>query len=102
MYVRLSCTQVRFPGGQTLSAIFISYRRENSEDSARALYESLLPQFGKDRLFMDVEAIALGSDFRQAVETSLSSCGVLLAIIGPAWLTISAPNDPSAQPRLHK
>jgi hypothetical protein len=83
-----------------LSAIFISYRREDSEDSARALYESLLPQFGKDRVFMDVEAIALGSDFRQAVESSLSNCGVFLAIIGPSWLNITAPNDPSGKRRL--
>lgn len=83
-----------------MSAIFISYRREDAEDSARALYESLVPQFGKDRLFMDVEAIALGSDFRQAVEHSLSSCGVFLAIIGPAWLDIKPDNDPSGQRRL--
>ena len=83
-----------------MSAIFISYRREDSEDSARALYESLLPQFGKDRLFMDVEAIALGSDFRQAVESSLSSCGVLLAMIGPAWLDAKAPDDTSGKRRL--
>jgi TIR domain len=83
-----------------LSAIFISYRREDSEDSARALYESLLPQFGRDRIFMDVEAIGLGSDFRLDVESSLSSCGVFLAIIGPTWLTITAPNDTSGKRRL--
>ena len=83
-----------------MSAIFISYRREDSEDSARALYESLLPRFGKDRLFMDVEAIALGTDFRRAVERSLSDCGVFLVMIGPAWLNISAPNDSSGKRRL--
>jgi hypothetical protein len=83
-----------------LSAIFISYRREDAEDPARALYESLLPRFGKDRLFMDVEAIALGSDFRQAVEHSLSSCGVFLAVIGPEWLNVKSPDDPSGPRRL--
>jgi TIR domain len=83
-----------------LSAIFISYRREDAEDSARALYESLVPEFGKDRLFMDVEAIALGSDFRQAVDHSLSNCGVFLAIIGPTWVSIKADNDPSGARRL--
>ena len=83
-----------------MSAIFISYRREDAEDSARALYESLLREFGKDRLFMDVEAIALGSDFRQAVEHSLSSCGAFLAVIGPTWLDLKADNDPSGKRRL--
>jgi hypothetical protein len=87
-------------GGKPLSAIFISYRRDDSEDSARALYESLIPLFGKERLFIDVEDIALGFDFRQAVESSLSTCGVFLAMIGPAWLNIAVPNDPSGKRRL--
>ena len=50
-----------------MAGIFISYRREDSEDSTRAIFESLRPEFGKERLFMDVEAIALGSDFRDAI-----------------------------------
>jgi TIR domain len=83
-----------------LSAIFISYRREDSEDSARALYESLLPLFGKERVFMDVEAGGLGCDYRQTIESSLSTCGVFLAMIGPAWLNITAHNDPSGRRRL--
>ena len=83
-----------------MSAIFISYRREDSEDSTRAIYESLRPRFGKERLFMDVEAIALGSDFRDAVERSLSNCGVFLAVIGPSWLNVKASNDPNAARRL--
>ena len=83
-----------------MSAIFISYRREDAEDSARAVYESLVREFGKEQLFMDVEAIALGSDFRQAVENSLDQCGVFLAIIGPAWLDVKAHDGPSAPRRL--
>lgn len=83
-----------------MSAIFISYRREDAEDSARALYESLLREFGKERLFMDVEAIALGSDFRQAVEDSLDNCGVFVAVIGPAWVDAKLPNDASGRRRL--
>ena len=83
-----------------MSAIFISYRREDSEDSTRAIFESLRPEFGKERLFMDVEAIALGSDFREAVERSLSDCGVFLAVIGPNWLNVKSPNDPNGPRRL--
>ncbi len=83
-----------------MSAIFISYRREDAEDSARALYESLLREFGKDRLFIDVEDIAYGSDFREAVEKKLDDCGVFLAVIGPTWLDAKDPNDPAARRRL--
>jgi hypothetical protein len=83
-----------------LSAIFISYRREDAEDSARALYESLLREFGKERLFMDVENIEYGMDFREALEQKLDSCGVFLAIIGPTWLDARFPNDSSSPRRL--
>ncbi len=83
-----------------MSAIFISYRREDAEDSNRALYEGLARKFGKDRLFMDVEAVAPGIDFREEIERSLSSCEVLLAVIGPGWLNIRAPNDDSGGRRL--
>src|SRR5215472_7697101 len=87
-------------GGPTLSGIFISYRREDSEDSTRAIYESLVPKFGKGRLFLDVEAIKPGSDFRDAIEESLANCGVFLAVIGPTWLNIKPDNDPSGPRRL--
>jgi len=58
-----------------VSAIFINYRREYSQDSARALYDSPVPLFGKERLFIDVEDVDLGLVFRQMVESSLSGCG---------------------------
>ena len=83
-----------------MAGIFISYRREDSEDSTRAIFESLRPEFGKERLFMDVEAIALGSDFRDAIERSLSNCGVFLAVIGPGWLNVRPLNDPNGPRRL--
>jgi hypothetical protein len=35
---------------------------------------------------MDVAAIGVGRDFRRAIDESVASCGVLLALIGPAWL----------------
>ena len=83
-----------------MSAIFISYRREDSQDSARALYESLVREFGRERLFMDVEAIGLGIDFHDAVERSLNDCGAFLVVIGPTWLDIKAADDPQGQRRL--
>jgi hypothetical protein len=35
---------------------------------------------------MDVAAISVGRDFRRAIDDSVASCGVLLAVIGPGWL----------------
>lgn len=47
-----------------MRAIFISYRREDSEGHAGRLYESLADHFGRDAVFMDVVAIEPGRDFR--------------------------------------
>ncbi len=83
-----------------MPGIFISYRREDSEDSTRAIYESLVPRFGRERLFLDVEAIKPGSDFRNSIEESLADCGVFLVVIGPNWANIKPDNDPSGPRRL--
>jgi hypothetical protein len=39
---------------------------------------------------MDVAGIRPGVDFVQAIEQNVADCGVLLAIIGPTWATITS------------
>ncbi len=69
-----------------MDQIFISYRREDSEGFARSLFQSLVHRFGKDKVFMDVEAISLGMDFVEAIDKSLADCGALLVLIGKDWV----------------
>ncbi len=70
-------------------AIFISYRRDDSEGEAGRLYDDLVRAYGDDSVFMDVSAIAPGLDFRKAIDDNVASCGVLLAVIGPTWATVT-------------
>jgi hypothetical protein len=69
-----------------MRAIFISYRRDDSEGEAGRLFDDLVRQFGEASVFMDVAGIELGTDFRKAIDRSVATCGVLLAIIGKSWL----------------
>jgi formylglycine-generating enzyme required for sulfatase activity len=71
-----------------LAKIFISYRREDSEGQARALSIELANYVGPNRVFMDVDSIALGRDFRQGLHESLGLCDAVLVLIGPEWLDI--------------
>ena len=71
-----------------MGGIFISYRRGDSEGQARALSIELAKYVGEDSVFMDVDSIALGRDFRQALHERLESCDAMLALIGPNWLDI--------------
>jgi beta-lactam-binding protein with PASTA domain len=67
-------------------AIFISYRREDSEGEAGRLFDDLVEVFGQESVFMDVAAIEVGRDFRKAIDDSVATCGVLLAVIGKGWI----------------
>jgi len=67
-------------------AIFVSYRRHDAEGEAGRLFDDLVEQFGEHSVFMDVAAIEVGRDFRKAIDESIATCGVLLAVIGPGWL----------------
>jgi TIR domain-containing protein len=68
-----------------MRAIFVSYRRDDSEGEAGRLFDDLVGHFGEDSVFMDVAAIEAGRDFRKAIDESVATCGVLLAMIGKNW-----------------
>lgn len=69
-----------------LHSIFISYRRDDSEGEAGRLSDDLTENFSENSVFMDVDAIQPGRDFRKAIDESIDKCSVLLAILGPGWL----------------
>ena len=69
-----------------MRSVFISYRRGDSEGQARSLNFDLVERIGKDAVFMDVDSIALGQDFRHILRERLDSCDLMLALIGPGWL----------------
>ncbi len=69
------------------SRIFISYRRDDSRGDAGRLTDDLKKFFGPNRTFRDIETIEPGMDFVDALNRAVSQCPVLLAIIGPNWLS---------------
>jgi hypothetical protein len=69
-----------------MNKIFISYRRDDAGDAAGRLSDRLTECFGGDSVFMDVDGIALGRDFRMVIDETLRQCGVMLAIMGKTWL----------------
>jgi hypothetical protein len=72
-----------------LGRIFISYRRAESRDLAGRLYDRLASRFGDAQVFMDVGTIALGADFTKVITKAVGNCQVLLAVIGPHWLSVT-------------
>ncbi len=73
--------------------IFISYRRVDSAHAAGRLYDSLSARFGEDQVFMDVEHLDPGVNFVEAINKAVSECDVLIALIGPGWLSAQDENN---------
>jgi TIR domain len=73
-----------------MSRIFICYRRDDAGYVALMLCGRLRKVFGPDSVFIDVDTIPIGFDFRQYLDTAVSKCDYFLAIIGDFWL---APTD---------
>ena len=77
------------PGGR----VFICYRREDAGYPAGWLFDQLTARLGTDRVFKDVDSIQPGDDFADVITEAVSSCAVLLAVIGPRWLATARPDE---------
>ncbi len=67
--------------------IFISYRREDSAGQSGRIFDRLVQQFGKGHVYRDIDTITAGEDFVEAVREKINQSDILLALIGPKWLT---------------
>lgn len=65
--------------------IFISYRRSDSITISGRIYDRLAAAYGEGNVFKDVDDIPFGADFRAVLEREVSTCDVLLTIIGATW-----------------
>ena len=66
--------------------IFLSYRRDDASGHAGRLYDLLAGRYGKQQVFMDLDAIPLGSRFGDEIDQAVASCDVLIALMGRGWL----------------
>src|ERR1700733_7482346 len=65
--------------------IAISYRRKDSDAITGRIRDRIARHFGDDSVFMDIDNIPLGIDFRKRIQEVLHENQILLAIIGPNW-----------------
>jgi hypothetical protein len=65
--------------------VFVSYRREDTSWVAGRLCDYLSSHLGSGQVFMDVD-MSPGVDWKDEIASAISTCDVLLALIGPRWL----------------
>jgi hypothetical protein len=71
--------------------VFISYRRDDSRYQARMIYHAFERVLGRESVFMDVDSISPGSNYRKILKEWVDQCDVLLALIGPGWIDAADP-----------
>jgi TIR domain len=83
------------------SKIILSYRRSDSDVITGRIRDNLANRYGEDAVFMDIDSIPLGFDYRKQMKDALAENKVMIAVIGPKWLggkgkdaRIEANNDP--------
>jgi hypothetical protein len=85
--------------------IIISYRRADSGVITGRIRDRLAQHYGEDAIFMDIDSIPFGMDFRKNIADVLSKNDLLLAVIGADWLgTASSGRTPGLAPghgRIH-
>jgi hypothetical protein len=70
-----------------MAKLFISYRREDSGALVGRIYDRLVTHFGVDSVFMDIDSIPYGVDFRDHIGNAVGECDVFIAVIGKQWLS---------------
>jgi hypothetical protein len=70
-----------------MSDIFVSYRREDTQGWVGRLTRAVQEGFPPAQVFYDIATIRPGKDFPTAIEQALSSCQIMLVLIGPRWLS---------------
>lgn len=83
--------------GKKMAKILISYRREDSAYPAGIIRDQLAGRFGRQNVFIDIDSIPFGQDFRHHISREVESCDYLLAVIGRSWLSV---HDAAGQRRL--
>lgn len=68
-----------------MANIFISYRRDDSQNIADRIFDHLSRDFDRKKLFKDVDNIPIGTNFRDYLAKAVAKTDIMLAIIGPSW-----------------
>jgi hypothetical protein len=90
---------VQQPKSQTAATsgkVFLSYRRADSAADANFIHDHLNARF-PNRVFRDVSTVEPGMDFVEAIDNAIRSSRILVALIGPQWLSVT---DASGNRRL--
>jgi hypothetical protein len=75
--------------------VFISYRRQDSQDVVGRIYDKLIVKYGADNVIRDIDSLTIGRPFPEALDEAVTASAIILVIIGKHWASIC--NEHGAQ-----
>jgi hypothetical protein len=87
---KVEISQIRMKSAALCAKILMSYRRADSDAMAGRIRDRLSEHFGERSVFMDIDDIPFGTDFRSHITNSLNSADILIAVVGKEWLGANA------------
>lgn len=73
-------------------SIFVSYRRDDSRYQARMIHSAFVKATSADHVFMDIDSIPPGANFRKRLKDWVDRCTILLALMGRDWMDVTDPS----------
>lgn len=80
-----------------MAGVFINYRAADNPLGAAGIHDGLVRLFGASLVFRDCVSMLAGTNYPPAIRAALADADVVVAVIGPQWLTA---RDESAGVRL--
>jgi hypothetical protein len=72
-----------------MGGVFINYRAVDDPLGAAAIHAILAREFGEDQVFRDCVSMKPGEHYPSSLRAALERVDVLVAVIGPQWLTLT-------------
>jgi hypothetical protein len=69
--------------------VFISYRRDDSQDVVGRIYDKLVSAFSPEQVIRDIDSLLIGRPFPEALNDAVSKSDIVLVIIGKRWLDVT-------------
>src|SRR5215471_14926364 len=68
----------------------LSYRRSDSSAITGRIFDRLAARYGKESVFMDIDNVPVGTDFRTHIQEVWQHSDAVIVVIGTHWLGIDA------------
>lgn len=81
-----------------MARVFVSFRNGDEPFGAVLIHLVLAGRLGDENVFRSSHSVRPGDDYVYGITAAVRRCDVMLAVIGPRWMTVT---NSDGRPRIH-